>query len=269
MLQALCLVLKVARVWRARRTADEGANWGYTVREELQAEQSMDPRTIERALLLPYNPYFNEECRRIRGKLGLPTEGAKPGDEPRWSQSLSTGWRGKLLWAGELIEAFALPPTIAGSVAEYIRVGEPYVFTNWRPMPYVKSVDLVPREYRRAGSFYLQATLYFLTPWTTREQWESLFDELHRTLEIFADAFDQKKPRGRRAAGKSSPSFQRSLAFWKGRRAGRKARDILNEWAGAAPEDEYLSEQSVYAAHRRIEELMRPVRPVRETVDHD
>ena len=146
-------------------------------------------RELQRIAVLPYNFCLEAEVQEIRRKYALPADSEEACRlfelfRPTWVLSVlnhvmrvrnpkpytEAPFEPDII---ELLRRFQLPPYVFARLLEYVLSNDKIYLGPWVLDPIVKKVEWD----MRTGLLRLNVTIWGLTPWTTKQQWSSLWDE--------------------------------------------------------------------------------------------
>ncbi|MFQ6121967.1 MAG: hypothetical protein ACE5LA_02780 [Dehalococcoidales bacterium] len=148
-------------------------------------------------------------------------------------------------YAMGLIRKFDLPEEVVAQVKAYILGARGSLGVG----PALQLI-LLPVDEDEDGTKYI-ALVAGIDEATTRKDW----------LEVWIRAEVILRLSGMSKAPHKRPLdnvFLRDLSFWEQIKAGKTAKEVLDDWTQRYPKDEHLGEDTLRKAVDRIDEIMRP-----------
>ena len=236
------------------------------------------------ASVISFSPNFNETVRRIRSDLGIPTEGFSTSQEmDKWykrhhAESTEEPCRPmpRYYWhfpkefvellesfsysdepsrvnyypdvpldsrAMDLIGRFDLPEDVVDQVKGYILGARGPLGVG----PTLQLI-LIPVDEGEEGTKYI-ALVAGIDEASTRKDWL----EVWRSVEVILHLSGVSKAPHRRPV---DSVFLRDLTFWKQVKAGKTAKEVLDDWTERHPEDSDLGEDTARKAVGRMAKIM-------------
>lgn len=149
-------------------------------------------------------------------------------------------------YAMDLVQEFDLPEEVVNEVKHHILVEESSGF-GVPPMlqPIIISLE-------GQGGVILLALIAGIDESTTKKEWLDMWQEIKRQMQWKGIKMVPTK--------REEEKIEiRDLTWWTWSRQGLSAQQIASTWAEKHPEDRIYGEDTVRAAVKRIEEIMRPI----------
>ena len=238
------------------------------------------------ASVIAFSPSFNEAVRRMRSDLGIPGEGFSTSQESNdWyrrhhEENTKERYRPmpRYYWhfpkefvdlvesfsysnepsrvnyhpdvpldrcAMELVRRFDLPEEVVDQVKGYILGAKGSLGIG----PALQLI-LIPVNEGEEGTKYM-ALVAGIDDATTEKDWLKVWQDMEQILRLSGIC----KVPARRPV---DTLLLRDLSFWKHTKAGKPAREVLDDWIRRHPEDDNLGEDTIRKAVQRIEKIMRP-----------
>lgn len=147
--------------------------------------------------------------------------------------------------AMQLVHRFDLPEEVVDQVKGYI-LGSEGPLAIGPPLQLI----LIPVNEGEEGTKYV-ALVSGIDDDTTMNDWLGVWRDAQVVLRFLGIS----KITGRRPV---DTLLLRDLGFWKHKKAGKSAREVLDDWIERHPEDQNMGEDTMRKAVQRIDKIMRP-----------